>query len=423
MVNILFELLVNVIEEGTALLFMSFYLGWKFKGAKRIAGFTLATIAAVILISYFNSLFLNEGLYTLLLMLMYFIYALVCLKGDIYSKLFISAFTNSLMSFIAIISIMLFSMFFETAQLYVISGPRYGVIFVSKALLILVCTLLIKFKNSSLDPKMRVNVATVVPFAGILSASGITSIFLKTDLAQEMLFISFAVLFVNLLIYYIFMKISRDMEEESEAKILLQKYEMDKKHTTEVEELYSKTCSIRHDMVNHLETVANLIEKDSKKALEYIESVTKNQISGIRSFVKTGNDTFDAVINSKVALCDKKDIKVQIRVMNHSLDRLKSHEIGIIFGNLFDNAIEASEALAEKRIELDVQSQGARTSIVMKNTVGMPVLEKNHDLNSTKEDKSIHGFGIRNIRTIVEEYGGMINFFEEDNFFGCDILI
>ena len=423
MVNILFELLVNVIEEGTALLFMSFYLGWKFKGAKRIAGFTLATIAAVILISYFNSLFLNEGLYTLLLMLMYFIYALVCLKGDIYSKLFISAFTNSLMSFIAIISIMLFSMFFETAQLYVISGPRYGVIFVSKALLILVCTLLIKFKNSSLDPKMRVNVATVVPFAGILSASGITSIFLKTDLAQEMLFISFAVLFVNLLIYYIFMKISRDMEEESEAKILLQKYEMDKKHTTEVEELYSKTCSIRHDMVNHLETVASLIEKDSKKALEYIESVTKNQISGIRSFVKTGNDTFDAVINSKVALCDKKDIKVQIRVMNHSLDRLKSHEIGIIFGNLFDNAIEASEALAEKRIELDVQSQGARTSIVMKNTVGMPVLEKNHDLNTTKEDNSIHGFGIRNIRTIVEEYGGMINFFEEDNFFGCDILI
>ena len=423
MVNILFELLVNVIEEGTALLFMSFYLGWKFKGAKRIAGFTLATIAAVILISYFNSLFLNEGLYTLLLMLMYFIYALVCLKGDIYSKLFISAFTNSLMSFIAIISIMLFSMFFETAQLYVISGPRYGVIFVSKALLILVCTLLIKFKNSSLDPKMRVNVATVVPFAGILSASGITSIFLKTDLAQEMLFISFAVLFVNLLIYYIFMKISRDMEEESEAKILLQKYEMDKKHTTEVEELYSKTCSIRHDMVNHLETVASLIEKDSKKALEYIESVTKNQISGIRSFVKTGNDTFDAVINSKVALCDKKDIMVQIRVMNHSLDRLKSHEIGIIFGNLFDNAIEASEALAEKRIELDVQSQGARTSIVMKNTVGMPVLEKNHDLNTTKEDNSIHGFGIRNIRTIVEEYGGMINFFEEDNFFGCDILI
>ena len=423
MVNILFELLVNVIEEGTALLFMSFYLGWKFKGAKRIAGFTLATIAAVILISYFNSLFLNEGLYTLLLMLMYFIYALVCLKGDIYSKLFISAFTNSLMSFIAIISIMLFSMFFETAQLYVISGPRYGVIFVSKALLILVCTLLIKFKNSSLDPKMRVNVATVVPFAGILSASGITSIFLKTDLAQEMLFISFAVLFVNLLIYYIFMKISRDMEEESEAKILLQKYEMDKKHTTEVEELYSKTCSIRHDMVNHLETVASLIEKDSKKALEYIESVTKNQISGIRSFVKTGNDTFDAVINSKVALCDKKDIKVQIRVMNHSLERLKSHEIGIIFGNLFDNAIEASEALAEKRIELDVQSQGARTSIVMKNTVGMPVLEKNHDLNTTKEDNSIHGFGIRNIRTIVEEYGGMINFFEEDNFFGCDILI
>ncbi|MBQ3109755.1 MAG: GHKL domain-containing protein [Clostridia bacterium] len=423
MVNILFELLVNVIEEGTALLFMSFYLGWKFKGAKRIAGFTLATIAAVILISYFNSLFLNEGLYTLLLMLMYFIYALVCLKGDIYSKLFISAFTNSLMSFIAIISIMLFSMFFETAQLYVISGPRYGVIFVSKALLILVCTLLIKFKNSSLDPKMRVNVATVVPFAGILSASGITSIFLKTDLAQEMLFISFAVLFVNLLIYYIFMKISRDMEEESEAKILLQKYEMDKKHTTEVEELYSKTCSIRHDMVNHLETVASLIEKDSKKALEYIESVTKNQISGIRSFVKTGNDTFDAVINSKVALCDKKDIKVQIRVMNHSLDRLKSHEIGIIFGNLFDNAIEASEALAEKRIELDVQSQGARTSIVMKNTIAMPVLEKNHDLNTTKEDNSIHGFGIRNIRTIVEEYGGMINFFEEDNFFGCDILI
>lgn len=423
MVNTIFELLVNMVEEGTALLFMSVYLGWRYSGTKRVVGYIIATIASVGLITYFNSLFLNEGLYTLLLMLMYFIYALVCLKGDVYSKLFISAFTNSLMSFIAIISIMLFSICVETEQLYMNSGPRYGVIFFSKTLLILVCVLLLKFKNSNMKPKMRVNVATAVPFIGILSASGITSIFLKTDLAQEMLFVSFAVLFVNLLIYYIFIKISKDMEEESEAKALLQKYELDKKHAVEVEELYSKTCSIRHDMVNHLETVASLIEKDSAKALEYIESVTKNQISGIRNFVRTGNDTFDAVINSKVALCDKKEIKVQVRVMNHSLDRLKSHEIGIIFGNLFDNAIEACENIAEKRIELDVQIQGARTSIIMKNTIEKSVLGENSELNTTKNDTAIHGFGIKNIKSIVGEYGGMMNFFEEKGFFGCDILI
>lgn len=423
MVNTIFELLICIIEDGTALLFMSLYLGWKYKGAIRILGYIGATAASVTLITYLNSLMLNEGLYALLFVLIYLVYAFLFLKGDIYNKMFIACFTNALMYFVPNFTSIAVTSIFKDVNLYEPGLERTLAVIVSKILLILACILLLKYKRSNTNSKSKLKIAAVLPFVSLLSTIGLITVFFETDLSNELLFTMIAVFFANSLIFYAFLKISTDMEKESEANVLLQKYELDRKHAVEVEELYSKTCSIRHDMVNHLETVASLIEKDGVKALEYIESVTKNQISGIRSFVRTGNDTFDAVINSKVALCDKKEIKVQVRVMNHSLDRLKSHEIGIIFGNLFDNAIEACEKAREKRIELDVQIQGNRTSIVMKNTVEKSVLGENSELKTTKKDSAIHGFGIRNIRNIVEEYGGMMNFFEEDGFFGCDILI
>jgi sensor histidine kinase regulating citrate/malate metabolism len=143
----------------------------------------------------------------------------------------------------------------------------------------------------------------------------------------------------------------------------------------------------------------------------------------MKTMIRTGNECFDALANAKLAICEGLDIKVQVRVMNHSMDNLNIDEIGVIIGNLFDNAIEAVKNLKEKRIELDIQKQGKRRSIFMTNTVGKSVLSDNENLETTKVDKANHGFGIKNIQNIVTKHGGMIDFFEENDMFCCDILI
>ena len=139
--------------------------------------------------------------------------------------------------------------------------------------------------------------------------------------------------------------------------------------------------------------------------------------------VKTDNETFDAIVNAKIAVCDKFGIRVQTRVQNGSLDKLELDEIAVIFGNLFDNAIEASKNSEKKYIELDVQKQNQYLSIFMKNSIDKSVLDTNKELNTTKSDKEYHGYGIKNVRSIVKSRHGMIDFIEENGCFCVDIYV
>ena len=197
----------------------------------------------------------------------------------------------------------------------------------------------------------------------------------------------------------------------------------DAERKQELEDLYNKVCGIRHDLKNHFAAIDALIDEEPQKAHEYIKSLTQNQLQSIIKFVKTDNDSFNAIANAKIAVCEREGIKVQTRIKNNSLSRLTDDEIGIIFGNLFDNAIEAARQTEDKQINLDVTVKGEYLSIIMTNSVQGSVLADNKSLETTKKNKLLHGYGTKNINRIVKKYDGMINYFEENGLFGCQILI
>ena len=102
---------------------------------------------------------------------------------------------------------------------------------------------------------------------------------------------------------------------------------------------------------------------------------------------------------------------------------LAQGDISVLMGNLLDNACEAAGRAREKKISVRILRQGNYVSICVENTVAAPVLAENPGLETTKEDRSLHGLGTKNIRKIVEKYGGMIEYREEGKLFMCDILI
>ncbi len=421
-----FDFSVSVTEEIITLLFISLYLGWKYDGRKRIVSFALVLFISVITMEYLNSIYMYEGFLGMIFTAIYFVYSVICLKGDLYTKLFISQFANCIAYFIAIISILVFSALTKipSEEIYAAGAAKIWLSIFSKVLLILVFIALLKFKSKSMKYNTYMKILVFLPAVTEAAMTGIMNVFLSEGgMNNNLLLSTISIMLADVLIFYAFIKISKDMKEEAEMRIMRQKYENDKHFAEEVEELYSKTCGLRHDILNHMRIISELIETDKEKALEYVNSVTNNQLGQMKYFIKTDSDCFDAIANAKLAVCEKLKIRVSVRVMNGSLNRLQNDEIGVIFGNLFDNAIEAAENSKEKRIELDVQKQGKRCSIVMTNSIDDSVLENNSKLSTTKNDSEYHGLGLKNIRRVVDSYGGMINFFEEDGLFGCDILI
>ncbi len=421
-----FDLSISIAEILIIQLFISFYLGWKYEGHIKNIYFIAFLIVSVITIEILNSFYINEGFFSMIFTLIYFIYALIALNGDIYTKLFIAQFANSIAYFTAAISILGFSLFVPVSAqaLYTTNELKVWLSISSKILLIIVFWVLLKFKAKSIRHNTYMKLLTFLPVVTEVAMIGVMNVFLSHGaISNDLLLSTISVMLANVLTFYAFIKISKDMKKESEMQIMKQKYEDDKRFAEEIEELYSKTCGLRHDILNHMEIISRLIKTDGEKALEYVDSIVHNQLGQMKFFIKTDNECFDAIANAKLAICEKLSIKVQVRVMNNALCRLKNDEIGVVFGNLFDNAIEATKNTKEKRIELDVQKQGKRCLIIMMNSIDNPVLLYNAKLNTTKKYKQYHGYGLKNVNRVVESYGGMIDFFEEDDCFGCNILV
>lgn len=422
----LFEFGVNIFENVIIVLFFFLYFGCKFTGIKKVMGFLASLIITVALLTYFNSLYLYEGFLGLIFILVHFTYTCILLKGDTYTKLFMSGFVNCIVYCIALLSHLLVSIMFSNlnGQLFGMTIERISLIVISKIILIIACIVLLKLKFNNIAKRKNILLLVTMPIVAQISMVGIMQVFLQhSELKHELLMAVVGVMLVNILTYYVFIKINIDSQKELEIRALKQKNDSDRQYVQEVENLYSKTCNIRHDMTKHLDTISALVDEDKSKAKEYIESVTKNHLNGIRSLVRTDNAFFDAIANVKIAVCERYGIKVRTVVMNNTLNNLSPDEIGIIFGNLFDNAIEAAKDTSDKEIKLSVQKQDNRCSILMTNSINKSVLENNPNLHTTKQDKESHGLGIKNIENIVKVHDGIIDFFEEGNFFGCDILL
>lgn len=425
MVN-LFEFSVNVVEMSIVLGFLTAYFGCRYKGIKMIAAFLVGLVCAVGTITYLNSIYVYEGFLGLVFILIYFLYSLLFLKGDVYTKLFISGFINCIVYFISLLSFLCMGEIFnlDYSSFNMMTKERVILIVITKVLLIGAAILLLKFRFHSLLKRKNIMILIIMPIVAEISMVGIMQVFLQySELRRELLLATISVMLANILTYYVFIKINKDVEAETEKNAVLQKYENDKRYASEVESLYQKTCGMRHDLLLHFTTVRGLLKSNVGKAEQYISTVLQSQLDTIKNLVKTDNETFDAIVNAKIAVCDRLGIRVQTRIQNGSLEKLELDEIAVIFGNLFDNAIEAAKNSERKYIELEVQTQEQYLSIFMSNSVDKSVLEKNKELNTTKNEKEYHGYGIKNIRGIVEARHGMIDFFEKNGCFCVDIYV
>ena len=134
----------------------------------------------------------------------------------------------------------------------------------------------------------------------------------------------------------------------------------------------------------------------------------------------TDNDVFNAVINIRLEICRQEHIQTSISADSEAVNAIRSEDIAVLFGNIFDNAIEAAEKTDERIINLTVRPQGDYISIYMENSFDGII---NDNLNTRKSDRHGHGIGLKNVMKIVDEYDGMMKCFNEGNIFCCDILL
>lgn len=404
------------------------YLKNKIKFPKWLC-FSSILICNFVLTAIFNYFMPFEGIFGILRIAMNF--GLVCwlMQGSVFEKLFVSCIADISGMLLNLVTIGILSHAYSVSMEFLEGEQgirRLMLIFISKFLFFLFTRIMIKLKRHE---EYHFTIAEWISIIGVFILSmlvGIALFQLNYQQSQSLTAISAGVglIALNILVYVLMRIISRKNAENT--ALLLDKMQLDqyKRQFAETEKQYNEMRQIRHDMTNHLQCVIALLdEQDTTKAREYAADLLDNKLKFGSTTIKSGNRIVDVIANTKLAECSSKQIKTAVNLSSFHLT-MDDGDICIILGNLLDNAIEACEQDEKERfIFFEISQNKGYVHIIIKNTIAASVLKQNPELLTTKQDSGKHGIGLHSVKSVVQKYGGMIDFYEEHDLFVADVWI
>ena len=198
--------------------------------------------------------------------------------------------------------------------------------------------------------------------------------------------------------------------------------------------------SLRHDLKNHNISVKLLLDKgDIQGAMSYLDSVSEALQKTTKRF-HTGNDLLDGLMLQKLSDPEKNGVKVTCTLdFSKSTDLMDNFDLCVLMGNILDNAVEACAAMpedAEKFIRIsggqsancqliEVENSCASRDDQIHQSYSAESDQKcSHSLPlTTKANKTLHGFGLRNIKAVLERYGGTMDMEQSGGSYSITLLI
>lgn len=168
-----------------------------------------------------------------------------------------------------------------------------------------------------------------------------------------------------------------------------------------------------HDLKKIIDKVEDKLNKQDTESL-------KRALQFYDSNIQTGNDILDIVLCEKSIICQQLNIKFTCLANAKNLNMLTQTQIYSVFGNIMDNAIRASKKLPEEKRFISLTVREDNDKIIIEETnffTGQIHLNDNNDIETSKIEKSKHGFGIKSINYIITEHQGNLGFqIEKDRF-------
>lgn len=229
-----------------------------------------------------------------------------------------------------------------------------------------------------------------------------------TNSLQEVIFVLavlVAIIFLALCAGFVYNRQSKKRLEE--VNRLNAKYlELQQKYYEESLEKYEDMRGFRHDLNKHIYMMAALSRENRIEELkQYIYSIQENY-SKMKS-VHTGNFMADCIIGQAVAAMQKLG-ELQFQLDGHFPEELNMEDIDfcVLLSNVLENAREALELVKGTRLfEIEVKSYRQWLYLNIRNSAVPETIDFEH---TSKQDQKVHGYGVQNMKRVVEKYHGSI---------------
>jgi len=202
-----------------------------------------------------------------------------------------------------------------------------------------------------------------------------------------------------------------------------------KKQRDEVQNIYQTMRAWRHDYHNHIQSIKAMLAMKKFQELDDYLGTLEQDLDSIDIAIRTGNVSLDAILSSKVSIARKNNIEVNCSAKVPGELKISDVHLCAIVGNLLDNAIEACEkikssgenAFPQKFIRIYIGMFKEQLYISVSNSTNATRRRRLNELVTSKLGE--HGFGLRRIDKIAEQYDGFVNRKNEPGIFATEVML
>ncbi len=308
------------------------------------------------------------------------------------------------------------AMLFRNVAFLEVEETKYMIaIWLVRILMCIAVLVLYKVKKKEISSFRLTSLFCILTFFAMITVSEQTLIPINSEATDSWMLMTvilmFAILFFNLGKQY-------EMEKEV-ARLQTEQAELIRNEYQNLNRIYTANAKLYHDLHNHMEMMYSYLTQNKVgEALHYLEDL-RTPIHEITQNVWTGDEAIDYLLNTKLALMQKKKIAVKTNIEFPRNTNIRSVALTTILGNLLDNAIEAAQKCKERErfVHLTIRRINNILIIKVENSFeDQPILEDGV-IQSSKEDRQRHGWGLKSARTEAESYDGSIETSYENHVF------
>lgn len=219
------------------------------------------------------------------------------------------------------------------------------------------------------------------------------------------------ILGMNILIFYVYMKLADDLRLRRMAAVYEQQLELCERHQQERELSMLQLRDIKHNMKNNLISILAYAEnKEYEKMTGFIEEIMGEGGMVIASISNSGNIVIDSLIGYWYVTAQNKRIIFKTDICIPMIMPFKGADLSLILGNLLENAVEAAEKVEENRY-INVKMKFDKNNLLLfvdNSYKGKLLKTRDNRLKSTKSDAENHGVGLASVYRAVAKYHGSV---------------
>ena len=423
-VGLAFEVSANFIQQAMSIVFLYLFFDKPNGKAKRVVPLLSAALIllAVTIYGTVNALTSNY-LYYLITAVITILYTTIFLRGKLYLRIIIPIAVSNISIAYLTVSVMSASGTLQFVQGVALpQSLRYPVLFVADIIYAVFLFIIYRFGKGKINMRNKSDILAFIVIPLITCTVGLTALMLLKSVDFDgtvqvyVTVIALCTAVMVMIFWYLMIKSGKESQVKTDLMLSRQREELYKSSVLSTHEQIEKISVMKHDMKSKIMSVGMLISQgEYDKAKAICESAGRS-LSTAYTPVHTDNPTLNAIMNVELEKAQSNEINCTYEIAD-TLKNMRDADIISLIANLCDNAIEylAQIPQEQRQMSLSISSYKSYCKVVCKNAVASSVLAENPDLNTTKDDKTLHGKGMNILRTIAKKYDGELLINEDGN--------